>query len=253
MVARVLISLFLTIGGAMADGNEAVLAAVRTMPEGGGYGTSLTAHQALASSVETGNPAKIFPQRAQPSYCSGATYLVFLKALAALEAQGALSLDRATWEALKPRLREDGKDTLPDGEGIWGRWNANGPGTARLFYELGLGENFTSFSAARPGDFMKIFWTDAVGRKESGHSVIYLGSLRKDGIDCVRIWSSNEPEGTGEKIIPREKIKHAIFSRLESPSKIAGWRALPASDAYLASLGREESSFSEAEKMSGIR
>jgi hypothetical protein len=27
-----------------------------------------------------------------------------------------------------------------DGAGIWGRWNANGPGTARLFYELGLGQ-----------------------------------------------------------------------------------------------------------------
>jgi hypothetical protein len=29
-----------------------------------------------------------------------------------------------------------------DGEGIWGRWNANGPGTARLFHEMNLGENF---------------------------------------------------------------------------------------------------------------
>jgi hypothetical protein len=62
-----------------------------------------------------------------------------------------------------------------DGVGIWGRWNANGPGTARLFEELHLGKNFTSFEEARPGDFMKIFWNDNIGGTESGHSVIYLG------------------------------------------------------------------------------
>ena len=48
----------------------------------------------------------------------------------------------------------------------------NGPA---VFYEMRLGRNFSDFSQAQPGDFMKIFWSNAVGRKEHGHSVIFLG------------------------------------------------------------------------------
>ena len=151
-----------------------------------------------------------------------------------------------------PRLRPDGKDTLPDGESVWGRWNANGPGTARLFYELGLGRNFTSFSSARPGDFLKIFWTDAVGKKENGHSVIFLGLESVDGVETVRFWSSNRPGGFGESSVPREKIARAIFSRLEHPEKISDWPILPQTDTYLASLLTTVSSFPEAARMSGI-
>ena len=84
------------------------------------------------------------------------------------------------------RLNDETLDQLMirgqrDGAGIWGRWNANGPGTARLFYELGLGRNFDDFEAAQPGDFMKIFWSEEVGRAEHGHSVIYLGMEKKIG------------------------------------------------------------------------
>jgi len=189
---------------------------------------------------------------AMPGYCSGATYLVFLKTLQALQKSGAISLSRETWSALVPRLRPDGKDTLPDGQSVWGRWNANGPGTARLFHQLGLGRNFTEFSAARPGDFMKIFWTDAVGKKESGHSVIFIGLEDLDGVESVRFWSSNRPGGFGESSVPREKIARAIFSRLEYPERISRWPALPNSDPYLASLLTTDSSFLEAAKMSGI-
>ena len=121
-----------------------------------------------------------------------------------------------------------------------------------LFYELGLGRNFTSFSSARPGDFLKIFWTDAVGKKENGHSVIFLGLKTVDGVETVRFWSSNRPGGFGESSVPREKIARAIFSRLEHPEKISDWAILPESDAYLASLLTTESSFPEAAKMSGI-
>ncbi len=189
---------------------------------------------------------------AKPGYCSGATYLVFLKTLESLQQGGTISLSRKTWDALVPRLRPDGKDTLPDGESIWGRWNANGPGTARLFYQLGLGRNFTRFSDARPGDFMKIFWTDAVGKKENGHSVVFLGIETVDGVEMVRFWSSNRPGGFGESAVPREKIARAIFSRLERPDRISGWSGLSQSDPYLASLLTTESSFTEATRMSGV-
>ncbi len=237
----------------MADFNSLILKQIRTMPEGGGYATDLAAHTGLAASVQGGPPTRIDPTLAMPGYCSGGTYLVFLKTLAALQDNHRLTLSPEIWQSLLPRLRRNGTDTLPDGEGIWGRWNANGPGTARLFFELGLGENFTEFSNARPGDFLKIFWTDAVGKKEHGHSAIYLGQETIDGVEYVRFWSSNQPDGFGEKSIPRTKIAQAIFSRLEHPEKLTSWKSLPERDPYLAGLLRTESSFAEARKMSGIR
>ncbi len=233
--------------------NEVVLAQVRTMPEGGGYATTLAAHQGLAAAVTPGTIPEIRPSAAMPGYCSGATYLVFLKTLTAVEREQSLALSQETWQALVPRLRPDGKDTLPDGESVWGRWNANGPGTARLFFELGLGRNFTDIAAAKPGDFLKIFWTDAVGKKERGHSVIYLGRETLDGAEHVRFWSSNQPDGFGEKSVPYSTITRAIFSRLENPSRVSAWKTLPSRDEYLAGLLRTESSFAEAKRLSGAK
>jgi hypothetical protein len=252
MVARALILLILTVSTLLADFNRVVLEEARAMPKGGGYATDLTAHRALASSVEVTDEVRLRPEQAMPGYCSGATYLVFLKTLKALQDNGTISLSRKTWDALVPRLRPDGTDTLPDGERVWGRWNANGPGTARLFYELGLGRNFADFSEARAGDFLKIFWTDAVGKKENGHSVVFLGFQTEQGVEMVRFWSSNRPGGFGESSVPRKKIARAIFSRLEHPERIAGWSRLPRSDTYLASLLTTESSFAEAVRMAGI-
>lgn len=234
---------------ALADDiNEIVLAQIPLIPEGGGYGTKLSAHEALASSVS--DRGVIQPGKARPSYCSGATYLVFLLTLRDLEKRGVITLPEATWEKLRPRLRPDGTDTLPDGESLWGRWNANGPGTARLFHELRIGESFTDFAKAKPGDFMKIFWTDAVGKNERGHSVIFLGLEKKDGVEYVRYWSSNVPDGVGEASVPREKIAWAIFSRLTAPGKV---HSLEKRDEYLASLLKTESSQAEARKLSGIK
>lgn len=252
MISRALFFAVLVASAALADLNQAVLKEALGMPAGGGYATNLQAHAALASSVEVADAVRIRPELAKPGYCSGATYLVFLKTLKTLQGEGIVSLSRETWEALVPRLRPDGKDTLPDGESIWGRWNANGPGTARLFYQLGLGRNFTDFSDARPGDFMKIFWTDAVGKKENGHSVVFLGTEIVNGVEMVRFWSSNRPGGFGESSVPRTKIARAIFSRLERPERISHWSDISKSDPYLASLLTTESSFPEATRMSGI-
>lgn len=252
MISRALIFFLLTVSAPLADFNRIVLEEARAMPKGGGYATNLGAHRALASSVIVTDDVRLRPEDAMPGYCSGATYLVFLKTLKALQDNGTISLSRKTWDALVPRLRPDGTDTLPDGESIWGRWNANGPGTARLFSELGLGRNFANFSAAQPGDFLKIFWTDAVGKHENGHSVVFLG-LQTDGrVEMVRFWSSNRPGGFGETSVPRKKIARAIFSRLEHPERIAGWAKLPKSDPYLTRLLTTESSFPEAMQMSGI-
>ncbi|HEY1583668.1 MAG TPA: hypothetical protein VGF73_11280 [Chthoniobacterales bacterium] len=226
--------------------NEVVLQQIGKMPLGGKYSASRAATIRLRSAAhfESGK-FFILPDAASPSYCSGATYLVFMKTIEALRDRGALRLDYETLDSLMIRGQRDG-------EGIWGRWNANGPGTARLFYELGLGRNFDDFEEAEPGDFMKIFWSPEVGREEHGHSVIYLGTEKKLGLDYVRFWSSNIPFGYGEKSVPRTRIVHAIFSRLYAPANLEKIAGTPPVDRYLASLVRVRSSYSEAREECGF-
>ena len=226
--------------------NSLVLEQMRQMPRGGKYSVSHYAKIRLQSSThfESGK-FFVLPKAASPSYCSGATYLVFIKTIEALRERGQLHLDYATLEQLIIRDQRDG-------EGIWGRWNANGPGTARLFHELGLGRNFSSFEQAQPGDFMKIFWSKQVGRRESGHSVVFLGTETRNGVEYVRYWSSNVPAGYGEKEVPRSKIAQVIFSRLEQPANLARISARPGTDSYLASLLRKQSSFAEATRNCGM-
>ena len=95
------------------------------------------------------------------------------------------------------------------------------PALRVYFHELGLGRNFDDFERAKPGDFMKIFWSRAVGRNEHGHSTIFLGIENRPDGQYIRYWSSNVPSGYGEKSVLRSKIAYAIFSRLESPSNLA--------------------------------
>ena len=232
--------------GQAASINQMILEAIREMPLGGNYSASHVATIRLetAAHFEQGK-FFVMPSAASPSYCSGATYLVFLKTIEALRDAGRLNLDEPTLA----RLMISGQR---DGEGIWGRWNANGPGTARLFYELQLGKNFTDFSRALPGDFMKIFWTGEVGATEHGHSVIFLGLEKRDGVENVRFWSSNIPSGYGEKSVPRGKIAQAIFSRLETPENLSRAGQIPRFDPYLAGLESKRSSFSEARAKCGL-
>ena len=216
------------------------------MPTGGNYAATHVATVALqqAAHFEQGK-FFVLPNAASPSYCSGATYLVFLKTIESLRRDGSLALDPETLNALMIHGQRDG-------QGIWGRWNANGPGTARLFFELDLGPNFADFAHAQPGDFMKIFWTSEVGKSEHGHSVIYLGREQRADGEYVRFWSSNVPAGYGEKSVARKKIAQAIFSRLKNPVNLARIKAAPDVDAYLASLTWRASSFAEARAKCGL-
>ncbi len=226
------------------DWNPAVREAVRGMPAGGGYSATSEASARLRAATEVdGKALRVRADVAPPSYCSAATYLVLLKVIERAQAEGALQLDA---RPLAPAMQRDG-------EGVWGRWNANGPGTARLFYELGAGKNFTDWDEARPGDFLKIFWRDAVGSNEYGHSVVFLGTETRDGVEFVKYWSSNKPGGFGEKSVPKVKIARALFSRLEHPERLASAASLPRVDPYLASLLERRSSFAEACKLSGAR
>jgi hypothetical protein len=253
-LAKIIVGLALSLGATdlglaqIAPGkyNSVILDQIRAMPSGGRYSASRTATIRLQSAAHFESGIfSVVPDAASPSYCSGATYLVFIKTIEALRSRGALSLNYATLESLLIRNQRDG-------EGIWGRWNANGPGTARLFHEMDLGENFDDFAQAQPGDFMKIFWSPEVGQTEHGHSVIYLGTEKRAGLEYVRFWSSNIPSGYGEKSVPRTKIVHAIFSRLDAPANLSRALTAPPVDKYLAGLLSSRSSYEEAKAKCGM-
>ncbi|MEP6671356.1 MAG: hypothetical protein ABJF10_19495 [Chthoniobacter sp.] len=226
--------------------NTLIVDAVGGMPDGGTYRANLTAMSALRSAVQSANSELVItPTRATPSFCPGATYLVFLSVLEQLHRQGKIALDEETLRALLVQEHQ------ADGSGVWGRWNANGPGTARLFFETGLGRNFTSFEEARAGDFMKIFWNEEIGLKEAGHSVVFLGRISKPDGEFVRYWSSNQPNGFGIAEIPMQRIRRVLFSRLEHPEQIRNVLTIPARDTYLAAMLKRPSSGEEMARMVG--
>jgi hypothetical protein len=228
------------------DFNAGVLRAIDRMPHGGGYSTSSVAKQNLALAVRTENERiSVQPNVAQPSFCATATYLLFVSVLSELAERGQIHISREDVDALRVTGQQDG-------EGVWGRWNANGPGTARLFAETGLGQNFTDWNRARPGDFMKIFWTNEIGCHERGHSVVYLGTEEISGVEHVRFWSSNQPGGYSEKSVPRTKVAWAIFSRLERPARVSRFASLPRMDTFLASMLRRSSTREEVASVCGM-
>jgi hypothetical protein len=233
-------------GSSNRDLNAYVLEAIRTMPEGGSYATNATAKSQLIKAV-TVNDRGLFlaPEVATPSFCSGATYLVLLRALEFAAQRGGLEVEAEALAALAVKGQRDG-------EGIWGRWNANGPGTARLFHELGLGRSFTDYADARPGDFMKIFWSQEIGKLERGHSVVYLGTETVGGVERVKFWSSNKPAGYGVKSVPKKQVIRAIFTRLENPSAVNRAPALPKSDRFLAEMLVKRFSMADVAKNCGF-
>ena len=217
------------------------------MPLEGGYSPAESTNEIMMEAVRVAdNQLRIDPFLARPSHCAEATYIVFLETLRQFVPA---TTTRPLADALAAHHEKDGT-------GVWGRWNANGPGTACLFYHLGLGRNFTSWKEARPGDFMKIFWAEQVGKAEHGHSAIYLGRSQdpQTGEEQVRFWSSNEStRGFGSRTVPKSKIKAVIFSRLERPAAILKAPELSPVDPYLASLLTVDSSLHEALAYSGIK
>ena len=233
--------------GAEPAWNEALIDAIASLPIGGGYATGVDARDALMAAVawEEGKPT-LRPAKAVPSFCSGGTYLVLLVALAREQRAGRVSLSPEAWRALMV-------EGQADGVGVWGRWNANGPGTGRLFEETGAGRSFTDIKEARRGDFLKIFWNDSIGAAEHGHSVVFLGVQTVKGEETVSFWSSNQPGGYGSKQVPRSKIKRMLFSRLEYPGRLEEAPKLPAKDGFLAGLEGKSVSPAEAAKAVGLK
>jgi hypothetical protein len=229
--------------------NELVLKTIKEMPAGGGYAISSKAAINFGKSIviTAGPKLRVTPEMAMPSYCSSATYLILIQVIKNLLESGRISVDETT-------LRKFLWNGQPDGVGVWGRWNANGPGAARLFHELNAGENFSDLSKALPGDFLKIWWTDEIGAKERGHLVVFLETRKNEkGEELLRFWSSNIPDGYGEKEVSLAKVKQMLFSRLSRPEGFESVTNLPKKDEFLASMLKESFTFDQVKKMTGTK
>jgi hypothetical protein len=175
------------------------------MPFGGGYDGSDATRNLLHGACPILNDGSLLldVNRAKPSFCSGATYLVLLKAM------------NDTGEEMRPEIDPR------DGHGVFGRWNSNGPGAAKLVADLGAGINFTG--------------------SERGHHVIYLGH----NAETVRFWSSNQPGGYGKKSVPRRECRRVLFTRITCPEKFATAQKLPPADPWLAAMLHEDFTWDE--------
>lgn len=181
-----------------------------------------------------------------PSYCTSATYLVFYKVLEKYWAWSGTNTSVAALSVLKPNLEADGLRA-------WGRWNSNGPGTSKFFYDAQLGRNFSDIDEARPGDFLKIFWNGYIGKREKGHSVIYLGQETIKGVPMIKFWSSSlSTDGYGVKSVPKSDAIRVIFSRLEFPENISNVSDIPEMDSFLSSMLTKDSSWEEVRRVSGF-
>lgn len=245
--------IFLFVGqvfGQIPTFNKLVLDSIQEMPLKGGYVLTAAAPKKMRDAFKW-NPASLEEllldaNSAQPSYCTTATYLVFYKTLQKYWLSSGRMPNKEVLALLKPNLENDGTR-------MWGRWNSNGPGTAKLFHDAGLGQNFDNINQALPGDFMKIYWNDQVGKKEKGHSVVFLGREKVNGTEMIKFWSSStSTTGYGEKLIPSTDAVRYVFSRLENPEMIETIIHLPITDDFLASMLVKESSWAELRKVSGI-
>lgn len=190
------------------------------------------------------------------SFCSSATYLLFVDVISELQKKGKIEVS--------PQLNQemvsvgDSYEVIMgklDGVGIFGHWNADGPGTAVLFERLGLGRNFLGYEQARPGDFLKIFWNDSIGKGERGHLVLFLGENQSG--DAIQVWSSNTQNsdgssGYGTMWVEKSRIKRALFSRLEHPENLKKWLSFSQAEKSSDYLIRIRSTGSTLEEMTAV-
>lgn len=231
--------------------NTYVLQSIREMPTGGGYAaTPEDVARAAEEAVVWSNQEqrlKLSPQKAAPTFCSAAVYMVLLRSLQRWESHAAQRLSPTAWELL------DMKSNQPDGTGVWGRVNANGPGLAKLVHDLGAGINFRNIRQAQQGDFLKIFWSDDIGAAERGHLVVYLGLEKKNGAICLKYWSANKPGGYGIKSAPLSRMHNLIFTRIVAPQQFGRAAGLPPHDRWLEAMQQRTFTFSEVQQRCGIR
>jgi|GEM_PF-4051137 len=219
------------------EANSVIMAAISTMPSGGSYSVGPEARRALEDSIRISLRERrliVTPTNEKPTFDTAATYLVFLKSILEYVNQAAKT-GPSSYFSLRKFLVSGQRA----GMHIWGRWKALGPGVACLIKEADLGINFTDPYAAKPGDFMKIFRSETVGKKETSQLAIYIGKDVRNGVAYIKYWSGNSPEGFSFKEEPMHGMR-AIFSRITKLENIGNLQLLPKINDYLSRINMEE-------------
>lgn len=217
---------------------KTVIAAIDKFPHRGGYYTGSRPNESFSKTTWQGlhdayrmqpsdNRPSFDPQKAQPSFCSSATYAVLVQALLDYDKSGVITAQ--AWRNMKPyvgiadALNPDAL-SQDDGVGFWGRCNANGPALGVLVHELDAGFSITAFRgamndtvketpsevyltddewSAHPiwrqavrGDIMKIFWNRNDSRGHDGGAIVgydgVKGHLQEAGHSVIFLGMSTD-------------------------------------------------------------
>ncbi len=197
---------------------EAIDKVQSTAMDGGGYFTGISANPTespIGYNLQF-NGYELIDAPRSTSYCSGASYSVFIESLNIIsEKYNELKPDSIRLEAI--RMQEPDGGRREDHIKYWGKWNANGFGSQfALVQYSGMGKEIFP-SEARPGDFVNISW-----KSGNGHSVVFLSWIKdKDDNKYLHYWSSQKgTNGIGDQLVSIDRIKNIKIVRLISPKKI---------------------------------
>ena len=142
------------------------------------------------------------------SYCSGATYAVFMETLNILLPQVQKELSPARFEAV--RMQEPDGGRREDGVKAWGWWNADGFGSHFCLVQyLKMGCEVKP-GQLLAGDFVNISWKSGLG-----HSVVFLGWTEKEQDKKMLYWSSQRStNGMADQLVSLQRIKEIKAVRL---------------------------------------
>ena len=184
---------------------------------------------------------------ASPSYCSGATYLVFMKTIEAARASGALRLDIGTLEQLMIRNQRDGAGNLGPLERQRARARRD------CFTNLSLGKNFDDFDE---GDAGRLHENFLVARSWPARARTF-GHLSRNGkkirtrlrailVEQYSVRLRHQDSSADERSLTQ------FFRASRLPANLTRIKDLPETDSYLASLVSRRSSIAEAKTKCGM-
>ncbi len=189
----------------------------QSAPDGGGYFIGIKANppeSPIGYNLKLlGNELLKAPRTT--SYCSGASYAVFIEALNLIFANEEKKISDENIEAI--RLQEPDGSRREDDIKFWGKWNTNGYGNhIALVQYSGIGKQISA-KEARPGDFVNISWKNG-----NGHSTVFLGWYIDEDKDTNMVYFSSQKatNGIGDQIVDVKSIAEVMFVRLTNPEDL---------------------------------
>ena len=227
-----------------ADWQRAVMAAIDSFPEGGGYYMGRNANAQFRRTAwramneafgmqPTDSQPRLDVAAATPSFDAMAVYMALLKDIQVWDAgNGQQDVPNLSWFSMKPFcgvtdvINNQGY-TQTDGEGLWGMAKANGPGIAVIVKELGAGFSFMGYRGAKTKEYREDkkehYMTDEEWITDPAWAYARKGDFMKifpnrDGSDCGAIIGDNGKPGEEQ-----ECSINAIFMGYDDDGNVMYW------------------------------